>query len=106
MRWLLKSPLDQNYHLINHTPNSDFKSHLIFLWTLNVHIKLLFYITLIIFFITIQIKKFTTILFHFFIQFFSTLYHINHFILLLKKKSTQQSLPNTPTLTSECYTPH
>jgi hypothetical protein len=26
--------------LINHTPNGDFKSYLIFLWTLNVPIEL------------------------------------------------------------------
>jgi len=41
MRWLLQSQFDQNHHLINHTPNGDFKSHIIFLWTLNVHVELL-----------------------------------------------------------------
>jgi hypothetical protein len=41
IRCLLKSPYDQNHHLINHTFNGDFKSHFTFLWTLNTHIKLL-----------------------------------------------------------------
>jgi hypothetical protein len=41
MRWLLKLPFDQNHYLNNHTPNGDFKNHLIFLWTLNVYIELL-----------------------------------------------------------------
>jgi hypothetical protein len=31
MMWLLKSPFNQNHHLINHTPNDNFKSYLIFL---------------------------------------------------------------------------
>jgi hypothetical protein len=42
-RLLKSSPFDQNHHLINHKSNSDFKNHIIFLWTLNVHVELLKY---------------------------------------------------------------
>jgi hypothetical protein len=41
MRWLLKLPFNQNHHLINHMHNSNFKCHIIFLWTLDVHVELL-----------------------------------------------------------------
>jgi hypothetical protein len=59
-----------------------------------------FYITLIIFYYYLNKIKIhhNTKLFHLFINFFFTFYHINHFLQLLKKKkkgSTQQSLPNT-----------
>jgi hypothetical protein len=35
--WLLKLPFDQNSILINHKPNGDFKSHLIFRGTQEGH---------------------------------------------------------------------
>jgi phage-related protein len=38
---ILKLLFDQNYHLINHMLNSNFKSHLIFLWALDVRVELL-----------------------------------------------------------------
>jgi uncharacterized protein (DUF1919 family) len=31
--WLLKLPFDQNSIIINHKPNSNFNSYVIFLWT-------------------------------------------------------------------------
>ena len=33
MRWLLKLSFDQNLTVVNHKPNGDFKSHIIFKWT-------------------------------------------------------------------------
>lgn len=38
MRWLLKSSFDQIQYLNNHMRNNNFKSYLIFLWTLDEHL--------------------------------------------------------------------
>jgi len=90
------------------SPNSHFYFHFLKKQSTSKHYNFFYLLYHINNFLTIQIKKFTTMqffFFHFAIQILSTLYHINHFLLLFKKKkSTQQYLPKIPKVLEDVKT--